>query len=62
MATTITMRVEGAPAEETLDRVSQDGRIVRTFRAKTFAVRSFIAPLRMEPPIGGTHAARVTGL
>lgn len=60
MAASNTLRVQGRPVEEVTHRVMPSDRRAWTFRAGTFAARSFIAPLLAVPAIGGAHTVRVT--
>jgi hypothetical protein len=60
MATTILQRVAGMPAESGTHRVSLADRRAWTFRARSFAARTFIAPLTARRPIGGTTTVRVS--
>jgi hypothetical protein len=63
VATTVTARIGGSPARGALDRVTPaHSSKLWTFRAKTFAALSFIAPLTHGPTIGGTNTTRVTGV
>ncbi len=55
-------RVSGAAARNTRDRVPTLDRRAWTFRAHSFAARSFIAPMLPLPPIGGTRTTRVVGV
>jgi hypothetical protein len=62
MTTTLTARIEGVPAEDATYRVALSDRSAWTFRARTFAAHSFIAPLTARAAIGGTITDRVSGV